>query len=291
VSLLAARAARAARRPFVLVQHSPWVAYGPLLDAVERTADAVLGRRVIAAADRVVCVSDHTADYVRSLVPDARIVVLPNGVDTGRFRPAAGTSASRPVVLVVRRLVRRTGVDRLLTAWRLAGLDERAELHVVGDGPERAALEAAASDLTHVRFLGRVDDDALVAHYQQAHVSVVPTSSGEGFGLSAAESLACGTPVVAVDEGALREVVTDGVDGLLVAQADVAALGAALRRIVDDPALRARLAEGTGHRDWSGEQQAAALTGLLGELCGTGRTLHPGRTGARGAAAATGGAR
>jgi D-inositol-3-phosphate glycosyltransferase len=281
-SAMAAWAARAARRPLVLVQHSPWVAYGPTLDAVERTADRVLGRRVIAAAARTVCVSEHTAAYVRSIVPEAPTVVIHNGVDRARFSPTpdgdgrrdalAGEgdagAAARPVVLFVGRLVRRNGWPVLIDAWRGAGLGERAELHLVGGGPDAHAVSAAAAGLPGVRVLGRVPDEELADRYRAASVVVVPTTTGEGFGMVAAEALACGTPVVASAQGGLAEVVRDGVDGLLVPPGDAGALGRALVRAVDDRPLLALLARGARARDLSDVRATDALVDVLLDVVG-----------------------
>jgi D-inositol-3-phosphate glycosyltransferase len=264
-SVLGVVAARIARRPLVLVQHSPWVAYGPLLDRLERAVDRTVGRIVIGAADRVVAVSAHTADYVRSILPGAAPTVVHNGVDTDRFRPAgvAVRGDERPVVLLVGRLVRRNGWDVLLDAWAGSTLAERAELRIVGSGPDLAAVRARAATLTGVRVLGRVPDETLADEYRAATVVAVPSTTGEGFGLTAAEALACGTPVVASADGGLREVVRDEVDGLLVAPGDPEALASALLRVVGDGALRARLASAARAVDRSADRAADATLEVI----------------------------
>ncbi len=277
-SLLAAIAARRAARPFVLVQHAPWVAYGPVLDAVERLVDRTLGRAVIRAARRVVAVSAHTADHVRAIVPDADVRVVPNGVDTARFTPdGPRRTGTRPVVLFVGRLVRRNGWDVLLDAWRRAGLEDRAELHVAGTGPDRAALRAAATPVGGIHLLGHVPDEELPARYRGAALVVVPTVTGAGFGLVAAEAAACGTPVVASDHGGLREAVRDGVDGRLVPPGDPVALAATLRELVDDPAQLARLGRSAGRRDRSALRAADEALGQL--VAGAGPVRTPARSG------------
>jgi glycogen(starch) synthase len=266
-SALAAWAARAAGRPFVLVQHSPWIRYRRPVEWLERCVDLIIGRRVIASAAAVVCVSEHTADYVRSLVPDAPVVVIHNGVDASRLHPSSvGGDASdraRPVVLSVGRSVRRNGWHVLLDAWRRSGLGDRAELHVAGAGPDDAAMRAEAASIAGVRILGRVADHELADRYRDADLVVVPTLQGAGFGMVAAEALACGVPVVATDHGGHREVVRDGEDGLLVAPGDVDALADALVRLVDDPVLRARLAEGARRRELGDDAAVEALLDVL----------------------------
>lgn len=264
---LAARAARRARRPFVLVQHSPWVAYGGSLDLLERVVDISVGRAVIGAADRVVCVSEHTAEYVRSIVPDAATIVIPNNVDRG-FRPSSGAGRAPsplPTVLFVGRLVRRNGWTVLLDAWRRSGLDGRAELHVVGSGPDEPTISAAVEGLHGIRLVGHVPDGELIERYRTADIVMVPTITGEGFGLVAAEALACGTPVIASAQGGLSEVVRHGIDGLLVPPGDAQALAAAMGDVIDDTSLRTRLAKGARMRA-SGTHAPDAPSGSVAAL-------------------------
>jgi glycosyltransferase involved in cell wall biosynthesis len=276
-SALAARAARRAGRPFVLVQHSPWVAYPRPLELVEHAVDRSLGRAVIRAADRVVCVSEHTAEYVRTIESTAPITVVHNGVDTSRFHPASGSAsapASAPtsgpatmpapaVVLFVGRLVRRNGWRVLLDAWRDAALHGRAELHLIGSGPDEQRIRDIAGSLHNVRVLGHVSDDRLADQYRAARVVVVPSTAGEGFGLVAAEALACGTPVVASDQGGLAEVVRHGEDGLLVAPGDPFALACALQLLLEDPVLHAGFARAARTRDRSHARASEAFLNVV----------------------------
>jgi glycosyltransferase involved in cell wall biosynthesis len=272
-SVLAARAAHRAGRPFILVQHSPWVAYPRPLELVEHAVDRSLGRAVIRTADHVVCVSEHTADYVRTIEPSARITVVYNGVDTGRFHPSsapAPTPTSVPVavptptvVLFVGRFVRRNGWQVLLDAWRDAALHGRAELHMIGSGPDEQRIRDIAGSLHNVRVLGHVSDDRLADHYRAARVVVVPSTAGEGFGLVAAEALACGTPVVASDQGGLAEVVRHGEDGLLVAPGDPFALACALQLLLEDPVLHAGFARAARTRDRSHARASEAFLNVV----------------------------
>ncbi len=87
-TMFAAVAARLRKRPFVLVQHAPFIDYGRGLNVVERAADRAVGRRVIRSARTVIAVSEFTAEFVRSLVPGAPIEIVGSGVDHGRFTAA-----------------------------------------------------------------------------------------------------------------------------------------------------------------------------------------------------------
>jgi phosphatidylinositol alpha-1,6-mannosyltransferase len=240
--------------------------------------------RQFARADAVIAVSGAAAeDLARGFgVERARIRVLANGIDTGLFRPApadAGLRAAlgltgRRVVITVARLVARKGVDRVLEAVALLRPEfpDLAYL-VVGDGPERAALEARAAraDLAGaVRFAGAVPAEEVPRYLALAEVFVMANrrlddGEDEGFGLVFLEAGACGKPVIAGRAGGAVEVVREGETGLLVDGADPADIARALRRVLSDPALAARLAEaGLAHAraaDWR------ARAGAFLELC------------------------
>ena len=257
----AAVAARLRKRPFVLVQHAPFIDYGRGLNVVERAADRTVGRRVIRSARTVIAVSEFTADFVRSLVPDAPIEIVGSGVDHGRFTANAAAAESRPsrarpTVLTVRRLVPRNGVDCLVEAWQRAGLGARAELVIGGTGPEIAEIQKLAAGDPSIRVLGYVPDDELPALYRNADLFVLPSRSGEGFGLVALEAMASGLPVLATSSGGVVDIVKDGVNGRLVPPNDVPGLAEALTQLVDDGPLRTELAQGArrsaGASTWDG---------------------------------------
>jgi glycosyltransferase involved in cell wall biosynthesis len=214
-------------------------------------------------------VSRHVALYVHSIAPGAGTVVVHNGVDVSRFEPAQTGSAAAKTgqrvlrVGTLRRLVPRQGVDVLIEAWRTAQLGEIAELVIGGSGAERERLEELARGDESVTFLGRVDDDRLVEFYQSCDVFVLPTTSGEGFGLVAAEALACGVPVVATDEGGAREVVRDGVDGVHVRAKDPESIALGIRRLLNDNEERLRMAEAARSRTLSWEERCGELFDVL----------------------------
>jgi glycosyltransferase involved in cell wall biosynthesis len=126
------------------------------------------------------------------------------------------------------------GVSVLIDA--LAYLDG-VHAMIVGDGDLRASYEAQAQTVAkgRVHFAGKVPLGELIALYQAATVTVLPsTTQGEAFGMVLIESMACGTPVVASDLPGVRTVVNNGVDGLLVAAGDATRLAGALAHFTDD---------------------------------------------------------
>ena len=159
------------------------------------------------------------------------------------------------------------GVDVLLRA--LAGVP--ASLVLVGDGPLRGSLESLARELgvqERVRFLGRVSDAERLDWYRRADVFVLPSvTRQEAFGMVQVEAMLCGRPVVSTDlPTGVPWVNRDGESGLVVPPGDAEALTAALRRLCQDPVLRARLGQGalTRAREYFGAER---MCRSFDELC------------------------
>ena len=251
-SVFGAVAANVADRPLVVVQSNPFVDYPFPLAAIERAVDRTVGRWVLQRARLVICVSKRVGAFVRLIAPHASTEVIYSGVEIERFTPAgpaepgAGSeprgAGSGLRVLTLRRLVPRNGVDVLVEAWRKAALGEKAVLTIAGTGPEQARLERLAAGLPSVTFAGRVPDADLPGLYRAADLFVLPSVSGEGFGIAAAEALASGVPVIATDGGATGELVSHGRDGLIVPAGDSAALAEAITRLERDRGLLSDLA-------------------------------------------------
>ena len=181
-------------------------------------------------------------------VPTERIHTVYNGVDAEEFcmSPQARRHPSR--VLVVNSAdTPLKGLDHLYGALERLVCRRPVEVHIVGQpkDPERTQRELCRRGIDrHVHFLGKLDREQLVEAYSTATVAVLP-SLYEGFGLPAAEAMACEAPVVAYRAGALPEVVgTDGAAGLLAPKGDQEALAHAIGTLLDDPdrAMRMGLA-------------------------------------------------
>ncbi|MEK7754582.1 MAG: glycosyltransferase [Acidobacteriota bacterium] len=200
--------------------------------------------------DRFSCVSSAVAEsWFGARRNGRRILTICNAVDTERIgrlaaeAPGAGVAEAlaldgKAVIGVVSRLRREKGVAVLLEAMR--GVLERvpnAILLVVGDGPDRPVLEAqaqAAGIAGHVRWLGMLPPDETFRLLGLMNVVAVP-SLYEGFGLSAAEAMAAGRPVVASAVDGLVEVVEDGVTGYLVPPGDSGALASKIVELLVNP--------------------------------------------------------
>ena len=167
----------------------------------------------------------------------AKVHLLYKGIDIDRFTPGE-VPAGATTVGFVGQLIGRKGVPELMTAWSdidAEPRDPRPRLRLAGDGELKTALETWRAGLQHpdaVEILGYVED--VPAFYRSLHILVMP-SHAEGFGLAAAEALACEVPVIAGDASSLPEIVHHDETGLLVPPRDPAALALALRTLLDDP--------------------------------------------------------
>jgi glycosyltransferase involved in cell wall biosynthesis len=260
-----------ARHPLVVHFQGPWgeesrvEGAGPLTVLTKSAVEWL----VYARASRAIVLSTAFRDVLerRYRVPLDRIHVVPGGVEVDRFaiapsraecRRTLGWPTDRPIVLCVRRLVRRVGVDTLVeAAVELRARVPDALVLIAGRGPLQGALEARIAALgleRHVRLVGFVPDDLLPTAYRAADLSVVPTAALEGFGLVTVESLAAGTPCVVTPVGGLPDVVAPFAPQLVAASTsagDVADLLArALRGDVALPSPAACEEHAREHYDW-----------------------------------------
>lgn len=248
-------ASRAAHRPAVvpLIQNTlrrPMGAPG----LYERIED-VLVRRWLPRSDRVVALSHGVAKDIAVAVPalDGRVDVIHNvGVplpDQLTVLETVTPITGRLRYIACGRLVEQKGYSFLLDAFAEVIKTLDAELHILGDGPLRAELEAKVASLGiagRVTFLGFRKNP--FAHMKAADVFVL-SSLWEGFGNVIVEAMAMGRPVVVTDcNHGPAEIITHEENGLLVPPRDANALAAAMLRVGRDEALRTRLAEAGARR-------------------------------------------
>ena len=259
--LLAARVAR----PLVLVYHASVLRENRFmrrhlpLGRERLFADALAlplalyERATIARADWILVLSEYSrelvvGDHSRAATKVRRVS---GGVDTDAFSPAdqgvarqrLGIPANRQLLLTVRRLEPRMGIEELLGALRR--LPQNIHLAVVGEGMLDRTLRRVANELglaRRVHFAGLVSEHELVHWYRAADLFVLPTVAYEGFGLVTAEALACGTPVVGTPIGATPELLVPLDPRLVSSASDQEALANAITEALAfaDPELRAR---------------------------------------------------
>ncbi|OGT79640.1 MAG: hypothetical protein A3H91_02885 [Gammaproteobacteria bacterium RIFCSPLOWO2_02_FULL_61_13] len=196
----------------------------------------------------VAVVSEATRAGVVALpVSPVKVQLAPMGADTHAvFYPPPEGSRRHDTAVFAGRLVAGKGVDILLRAWaRISTAGRPLRLVIVGDGPERAALESLVHKLdlrARVEFTGALPPAAVADHFRAAGVAVFPFTGAEGLGLVVAEAQACGCPVIASDIPAMRDLIVPEVTGLITPPGDPAALARALERVMQDAGLAQRIA-------------------------------------------------
>lgn len=187
--------------------------------------------------------------------------VVPNAIDVDRFTVPVRRPPSMPhgrrYVLYVGRLEPRKGIDRLLRAMTIVERDVRCtQLVVVGDGPDRDALEAEARRLgLDVVFAGRVSDDDLAGFYRAADVVCSPALGDESFGIVLLEAMAAGRPIVATNIAGYTELLGPARCARFADAGDPASLAREIGVVLNDPdlacALGRRGADAARRYDWS----------------------------------------
>jgi phosphatidylinositol alpha-mannosyltransferase len=285
------RAALRAFRPDVVHAHEPLVP-GVGMFAVRATDRPAVGtfhafaeRSVLFSAatpllrplwrrlDARIAVSEAAAAFVRGRFGRDGIRVIPNGVEVDLF--AAAEPAKLPegrLVLFVNRLDQRKGFPVMVEAFgRLLAERPDAVLVVAGDGRDRAAVRHLPADVrARVVMLGAVAHQDLPPYHAACEVFCAPATGRESFGIVLVEAMAAGLPVVASDIPGYREVVRDGVEGILVPPRDPVALADALGRVLGDADLAAALGEAGRDRArrYSWDAVAGEVESVYGEVAG-----------------------
>ena len=239
--------------PYVITAHGTDLMGYQRNDRFRKYAD-----EAAAGAKRIITISNDNDELVRELFPGSadRVTYMQNGYDTESYYPdpvtddkiqeAFNITLHKKVVLFAGKLAHFKGVDVLLEAARLYEGERPDEIVtlIAGDGELAGQLkkQAAKYKLKNTHFLGHLDTTQLRGLYSIADVSVVP-SRREPFGLVAVEALACGSPVVATNQGGLTDIINDDV-GALVDVDDAFGLFSAICQELDRPdrAERGRLA-------------------------------------------------
>jgi glycosyltransferase involved in cell wall biosynthesis len=194
-----------------------------------------VGGRALAAADAVVALSSSEAELLNAHFPDISTTVIPSGVDLERLAEAQPVATPGKTILTVSRLVPYKKTASLVSAMQ--HLSDDVHLVVIGSGPEAPRLEGLAQKLGisgRVRLLGNVSDEDLARWYVSADL-FVSLSAYESFGLAPLESIAAGTPVLASDIPAHRDLkqfdehgtlqlIAEGADGQDIAEQALTAL-------------------------------------------------------------------
>lgn len=198
-------------------------------------------RHVLRHSAAVTAVSSWLSNEATAVLPRIKPTVAPMPVDTELFTTDGAAPRGANRLLFVGRLNAQKGIAHLIAALPLVAAP--AVLDIVGDGPDRAVLEARAGELgvaNRITWHGALPQAALPALYRAAAALVVP-SIDEGLGLVAVEGQLCATPVIAARSGGLADIVRDNQTGVLVPPADAPALAAAIDDLLRHPGRAAEL--------------------------------------------------
>lgn len=227
-----------------------------------------LKRWVLSRCRHVTVMSKAMQREMNRIAPQISASIIPMGTDlVHRFYPN-GVKRSRNTILFVGRLVDKKGVPQLIDAFALVKRSHpHAELLIAGRGPDEWAIRRQIKALDRkwapnsstvqgnqgrfasaIRFLGSVPHHNLPDLYRRATLAVTPSivagnGDQEGFGLVIVEALGCGCPVVASDLPAIRDILEDGVTGLLAYPGDATQLAGQICRLLENENLRASLAQ------------------------------------------------
>ncbi len=238
-------------RRFVFHFHGPWASESRAEG--ESVVSVVVKRkiesRVYRRADRFIALSSAFAEILERQYDIARdrIFIVPGGVDADRYcmngsrrdaRQSLHLPTDRPLIVSVRRLIHRVGLEGLIDAMvEVRKSAPEALLLIAGRGVlarELATRIAALGLQDHVRLLGFVAEVDLPLLYRACDLSIVPSVTLEGFGLPTIESLAAGTPVLVTPIGGLPETVTELDPALVLPDVDTRSLADAMSRALRD---------------------------------------------------------
>ena len=269
------------RKPSVcLVHHVHTDQWGMQFPAPVAAMGRFVETQVMPAAYRkrvFIAVSRSTAEALRDIgVADNRIEVIENGVDipSGPMPP----KASEPLFLSLSRLVPHKRLDLLLRAWALAAPALGGRLVVAGDGPGLAALRRLATETPLVEVVGRITETEKSRLLAESW-AVVSAAHHEGWGMSVMEAAAHGTPALAADAPGIRDVIVDGVTGVLVRAPErelPEALARAWVQLASDADARDRMGEAARNRaiQFTWERTVDRWLEVLEDVAGTSPVSH-----------------
>ncbi|MGH7589649.1 MAG: glycosyltransferase family 4 protein [Gemmatimonadota bacterium] len=223
--------------PYLVTSHGSDVpGYNPHRFLRAHRLLAPVWRAIVEDAGEVICPSESLRSLVLRAKADTRTAVIPNGINSDRFR---ATDAKEKRILVVTRMLERKGVQFFLRA--LEGLELEHDVDIVGDGPYLEALEALAGELRlDVSFRGWLDraSEELTRLYEKAQIYVFP-SEAENFPIVLLEAMSAGAAIITTKGTGCAEVVGD--TALLVEPRNTLAIREALTQLMSDPELCGRL--------------------------------------------------
>jgi len=232
------------RKPSILTTHT--VSFFPDLEYFWQTISYSYPRYRLRLkkVNRIVAVSESAKRFIRYFTDREDIIVIPNGVDIKRFTPPREKEFGKNL-LYVGRLVPKKGLHVLLYAMkRIIDRDRGVRLRIAGKGRLLPLLKSLSRMLgidKNVRFLGYVPDERLPDLYRSSDMLILPSITGESFGITLLEAMASGLPVVGTDVGGIPEIIRDC--GRIVEPGRPDKLARAIMELIEDPEKMRELGE------------------------------------------------
>jgi glycosyltransferase involved in cell wall biosynthesis len=271
------------------LQRTPWIFWGEIPGFSQRGPIGSWVRRRLQDPLRfsagVAAVGSRAAATYGKLFPGKRIYDIPYFCDLEPYRAAATARSSvlspSCVILFSGQMIARKGVDVLIDAFiQLASSYPEVKLYLLGGGPELDRFEAMVPDglRDRAQFIGHRQPEDLPSVFAEADIFCLP-SRHDGWGVVINEALGAGLPIVATDKvGAAHDLVQNGVNGFIVPAEDHESLAAALSRLCDDAALRARcaLASRTAATRWDVDEGARRWEAAIADVLGGNKNISAG---------------
>jgi glycosyltransferase involved in cell wall biosynthesis len=237
----------------------------------------------------ITALSEFSRRQIEDVHPgqEGKVRIIPGGVDTERFRPVGDVGRLREklglpseafIILTVRRLIKRMGLENLIDSMRIVLQSQPDALLLVGGkGYLLESLKTRASRAgldERVRLLGYIDEELLPGYYAASDLFLLPTLSLEGFGMVTLEALACGTPVIGTNVGATPEILGRLDPGLILAGVEPEEIARAVLELageVSSQELRSRCRRFTEeHYSW--DSVTDRLENTMEEMVSGGKT-------------------
>lgn len=251
--------AQQAGKPAIVTLHNARpVGIAPHYTVIGGLYDALVGKRVLQKADRIISVSRWSAVDIQEYgIPAGKIAVIHNGIDTKEFRPRKGRTFRNshgirgPMLLFVGRVIRQKGLDFMLSAMpAVLKRHPGTKLVVIGRGNRLAHIKRMTALMglkNQVVFPGFVGEGELKSALAECDVFVLP-SLWEVLPVSILEAMACGRPVVCTDAGGNSELVETNYNGIVVPKRRPAALASAINHLLDNPKMAGAMGASGRHK-------------------------------------------
>jgi glycosyltransferase involved in cell wall biosynthesis len=235
------------KQPFVLGPISAHLYPRPVDEKGLNIITSVLHEKTIKNCDQLITVTDQVKKNYSQIFDEKKIMTIPLGVDTQRFKPEKRLHDGYEVeLLFAGYLYKLKGIEYLLKALQILAKDRKGlKLRIIGDGPDKNSLVKLAESLkirNKVIFEGLVPHYLMPRYYQDCDIFCFPTL-GEPFGKALIEAMACQKPVISSNVGGPAEIIENEKNGLLVSPADPESLASKITELLDDEKKTKQIAE------------------------------------------------